>query len=311
MTLQNDLDEAGELLERALAQGRADDDQAGIALALAGQGITALFTGDFDLALRLLTTAGDLFRDSGHDDVLFLLIDVFRGVACLFKGDFAASVDHADRVERTGEERGELWVRSYGMLVGGLALWLAGDLDASLERLRRSLRIKRDLDDGLGMTLALEATAACISSHGEPTRAVRLLGAADRLREFTQTSWFGPALLREIHTGKAMEALGEERYRTAHEEGGRLPLADAIEDALGEAPSGGSGKSGGAQVGGPLTGRELEVASLVAEGLSNRAIAERLTIAKRTADSHVEHILAELGFSSRAQIATWITARST
>jgi DNA-binding NarL/FixJ family response regulator len=47
----------------------------------------------------------------------------------------------------------------------------------------------------------------------------------------------------------------------------------------------------------------------VAEGLSNRDIAERLTIAKRTADSHVEHILAKLGYSSRAQIAAWITAQ--
>ncbi|WP_262402878.1 helix-turn-helix domain-containing protein [Actinomadura sp. CNU-125] len=47
----------------------------------------------------------------------------------------------------------------------------------------------------------------------------------------------------------------------------------------------------------------------MAEGLSNRDIAERLTIAKRTADSHVEHILAKLGHTSRAQIAAWITAR--
>ncbi|MFI0369917.1 ATP-binding protein [Actinomadura sp. 1N219] len=311
-TLQNDLDEARELLDRALAQGRADDDRSGIALAHSGQGILALFTGDFDLALRLLTTADGLYRESGQDDVLVLLIDVFRGVAHLFKGDFAASVDHADRAVRAGAESGELWVRSYGMLVCGIALWLADDLDASLERLRTSLRIKRDLDDGLGITLALEAIAACLSSRGEPTRAIRLLGAADRLREFTQTSWFGPhhALLREIHTGKAMEALGEERYRTALEEGGRLPLTDAIEDALGETPSGAAASSSAAEAGGPLTSRELEVAALVAEGLSNRAIAERLTIAKRTADSHVEHILAKLGFSSRAQIATWITAQN-
>ncbi|TDD39954.1 LuxR family transcriptional regulator [Actinomadura sp. KC06] len=313
MTLQNDLDGARELLDRALAQGRADGDQSGIALAHAGEGIWALFTGDFDLALRLLTTADGLYRESGQDDVLFTLIDVFRGVAHLFKGDFAASVDHADRAVRAGEESGELWVRSYGMLVCGLALWLAEDLDASMERLRTSLRIKRDLDDGLGMTLALESIAACLSGQGEPTRAVRLLGAADRLREFTQTSWFGPhhALLREIHTGRALEALGEERYRTALEEGRRLPLTDAIEDALGGTPSGAAAPSAGAEGGGPLTGRELEVAALVAEGLSNRAIAERLTIAKRTADSHVEHILAKLGFSSRAQIATWITARKT
>jgi DNA-binding CsgD family transcriptional regulator len=56
-----------------------------------------------------------------------------------------------------------------------------------------------------------------------------------------------------------------------------------------------------------LTGRELEVADLVARGLSNREIARTLTIAERTATSHVEHVLNKLGFHSRSQIATWVT----
>ena len=55
-----------------------------------------------------------------------------------------------------------------------------------------------------------------------------------------------------------------------------------------------------------LTRREREIAELVAEGLSNRAIAARLVIAQRTAETHVENILAKLGFTSRAQIAAWL-----
>lgn len=55
----------------------------------------------------------------------------------------------------------------------------------------------------------------------------------------------------------------------------------------------------------PLTAREQEIAALVAEGLSNRAIAARLVISTRTVDGHVERILAKLGFSSRAQVAAW------
>ena len=55
-----------------------------------------------------------------------------------------------------------------------------------------------------------------------------------------------------------------------------------------------------------LTPRELEVAGLVAEGLSNKGIASRLVIAQRTAEAHVEHILEKLGFSSRTQIAAWV-----
>ncbi|WP_327100393.1 helix-turn-helix transcriptional regulator [Nocardia vinacea] len=56
----------------------------------------------------------------------------------------------------------------------------------------------------------------------------------------------------------------------------------------------------------PLTKRELEVAALVESGLSNREIAQRLVISKRTADGHIERILGKLGFTSRAQIAAWM-----
>jgi pimeloyl-ACP methyl ester carboxylesterase/DNA-binding CsgD family transcriptional regulator len=58
-----------------------------------------------------------------------------------------------------------------------------------------------------------------------------------------------------------------------------------------------------------LTGRELEVAALVAEGLTNHSIATRLSIAPRTAEAHVENIRRKLLVNSRAQIATWITER--
>ena len=56
-----------------------------------------------------------------------------------------------------------------------------------------------------------------------------------------------------------------------------------------------------------LTGRELEVAELIAAGLTNQAIASRLSIAPRTAESHVESIRRKLQVRSRAQIAAWVT----
>ena len=56
-----------------------------------------------------------------------------------------------------------------------------------------------------------------------------------------------------------------------------------------------------------LTGRELEVAGLVAEGLTNQAIARRLSVAPRTAEAHVESIRRKLDVRSRAQIAAWVT----
>ena len=59
-----------------------------------------------------------------------------------------------------------------------------------------------------------------------------------------------------------------------------------------------------------LTARQTEVAALVAEGLTNRQIADRLGISERSAESHLERIRLRLGFSSRAQVAVWYVAQS-
>jgi len=61
------------------------------------------------------------------------------------------------------------------------------------------------------------------------------------------------------------------------------------------------------QPGPRLTARELEVAELVAEGLTNHSIARRLSVAPRTAEAHVENIRRKLQVRSRAQIAAWVT----
>ena len=57
----------------------------------------------------------------------------------------------------------------------------------------------------------------------------------------------------------------------------------------------------------PLSPRELEVARLVARGLTNKQIGETLFVSERTAENHVQHILVKLGFSNRSQIAAWST----
>ena len=59
---------------------------------------------------------------------------------------------------------------------------------------------------------------------------------------------------------------------------------------------------------GPLSRRQVEVARLVAEGLSNHVIAQRLHLSSRTAENHVQHILNKLGFDTRSQIAAWFAA---
>jgi DNA-binding NarL/FixJ family response regulator len=58
-----------------------------------------------------------------------------------------------------------------------------------------------------------------------------------------------------------------------------------------------------------LTKRQREIALLVADGMTNREIAERMSLSVRTAESHVEQIRTKLGFHTRAQIAAWVTER--
>jgi non-specific serine/threonine protein kinase len=67
-----------------------------------------------------------------------------------------------------------------------------------------------------------------------------------------------------------------------------------------------SGTSRGSLEGGVrLTKREREIAALVADGLTNREIAEQLVMSQRTAEGHVAKILGKLGLSSREQVTAW------
>lgn len=58
----------------------------------------------------------------------------------------------------------------------------------------------------------------------------------------------------------------------------------------------------------PLTSRQTEIASMVARGMSNRQIAERLVVSVRTVESHVERSLVRLGFHTRTELASWYVA---
>jgi non-specific serine/threonine protein kinase len=93
-------------------------------------------------------------------------------------------------------------------------------------------------------------------------------------------------------------------YETAFRDGGELTLDEAVAYALGHRTTAGHHASP-VEDEPRLTRREREVTELVAQGLGNRQIADRLVISQRTVESHVENVLTKLGFRSRNQIAMW------
>src|SRR6185437_182936 len=116
--------------------------------------------------------------------------------------------------------------------------------------------------------------------------------------------------LREVPADPAADAGAEPGgLQKAAGAAGVAGVAGAAIGAGGGAGAGaGAGAAGGQQCQ-PLTARELEVAQLVAAGLTNRQIAERLVLAPKTVSAHIEHMLEKLHAGRRTEIAAWYVTR--
>jgi DNA-binding NarL/FixJ family response regulator len=165
----------------------------------------------------------------------------------------------------------------------------------------------------MGTAYAVEALGWLAARHEHYERAAWLLGGADQLWARTGRRLSGITRMEE-HREQAVQAtrqsLGERRYGAAYAHGAALGFDTLVRDAA-EVP-GDPAARGGDPGAGPsalpgqavalLTRREREIAELVASGLSNREIASRLFISKRTVDAHVDHIFGKLELSSRVQL---------
>jgi non-specific serine/threonine protein kinase len=160
-------------------------------------------------------------------------------------------------------------------------------------------------DDPFSAARCLEALAWIAADRHREERAAVLIGAAETVQ---RSMGAGPIMFPNLQVhhdnceNQCRRALGMKGYDAAYRTGTGLHFEAAIAVALDE-------KTPTARTDAPtvLTRREHEVANLVAQGLTNKAIAERLVISHRTAQGHVEHILAKLGFTSRTQIAAWVS----
>jgi len=271
------------------------------------QALLAMMTGDVTSAVRGFEQAIDEHRTHG-DRFEELTARYMLAVALVFDGRAHEAAELGSGTVALCEQYGDRTARAYAIWATGLAHWQLGQLDEAEHSAMSVLRLQRRLSDGICVALTTHLLACIAHDRRHRERAATLSQAARRVWRSLGTSLdaFGPQLaeLIESHTptGRTSPAMDLS--------GGRLPFTDldgVIALGLGaeRTPTAATRISATQN----LTKRELEVAALVEDGLSNREIAQRLIIAKRTADGHVERILAKLGFTSRAQIAAWMARR--
>ncbi|MFD6416329.1 ATP-binding protein [Streptomyces sp. NPDC060194] len=205
---------------------------------------------------------------------------------------------------------GEQYFRAVAKVAIGFTRFGQGELAECRRVAREVLADCHEIGDSFGTGTALELLSWLDATEDAHTDAAVVMGAASAvLRGNCALLCNDPILLvvREAMQTQTRDALGAQEFARRWERGEALGRDRAVRFALGE-----SAVLGGPAADGPslaaLTRREREVADLVKEGLSNRAIAERLVISKRTVDAHVEHILAKLGFGSRGEIAALVRA---
>ncbi|WP_227983265.1 ATP-binding protein [Nocardia spumae] len=278
------------------------------ALATDAAGNLHLGTGDGDPAriVALLADAVDIYESAG-DVTLQLDVMISLGWVCALQGDTAQALGYLDEVLAITASAGETMFHSWGSWAAGFAVWRNNEPERAAELLRRGLRAARTAADPLVAAGCLEMLAWIAAEQHNPRRAAVLMGAADSLGRAVGGS---PFMFQELRSyrekcaSSSRAALGVRAFDTAGADGAAMSFDTAVGFALGEPAEATEPRSGG-----DLTKRERQVADLVAQGLTNKAIATRLVISPRTAEGHVEHILAKLGFSSRAQIAAWATAQ--
>ncbi|HET7762355.1 MAG TPA: LuxR C-terminal-related transcriptional regulator [Phycicoccus sp.] len=282
----------------------------------------AVEEGDLSRTWTALGMVGDARADLGdldgaraaYEEALSLLPPVGAEAARAFylanTGDFA--LRSGDLAE--AEDRLE---RALAVFEAGPRMWFAGRVlvqQGEVARRRGDLaRAERLVIDGLRRLAVYGAVVEAVPSLEELGRveadlgqrelATLVLGAASALRDEVALA-ATPGAKEELETllGRLRDELGEARFPAAWAMGRATGLDEAVRAAAERVVPRGEVTAARST----LTPREWQVAELVSQGLTNRAVAERLGMAPGTARIHVERILAKLGLTSRVQVATWV-----
>ena len=324
------------LLNEGAAIFREIDDGHGLSRALSHIGFLEYLEDRQELACAIYREGLELARASGDLTSIGEFLDNL--------GRTSQAAGDLDGAARTYQEAVAIW-RGTGqgnwlaMTLNNLGSVhaLRGDVGAARAHLEESLSLSQRLGNRRRLAFTLAAAATLAAVDGQPERAVRLDAAAAVTAAELGFSLVQPAYAPHIpHLERARRALGPAAAASATATGQMTPLAQAVDETLAwlaeperfaevdprpiREPFSLSGpESASPVVSAPtvvattapasrcaeLSRRELEVAALIARGMTNRQIANELVITEGTAANHVKHILARLTLRSRVQIATW------
>jgi len=304
--LQGDPAAARPWIARAVATARESHQLAQLSESLSIAATAEDANGDFAAASRHLDEA-EAMTAALNDYPATIELVLARVIHAIFKGDMDRASAMSSEGVRLSREAGDLFQLETMLRLLGMVAMMAGDLDASKLRSVEALRIAQQIDHRIAQYYSLATLGWHAASSGQPRLGAQLLGAAETVATGAGAIIYGPSVpLLAAAKESAVAALGASKFEAEFKTGKRLSREAALRLALGQSDQ--------AEVAtesieaGPLAKREIEVARLVAEGLSNKQIGARLFISDPTVATHIRNIMNKLGVNSRAQIASWITS---
>jgi non-specific serine/threonine protein kinase len=306
---QGDNDAARAMLVESLALARKGEDWGGIADTLTQLGHVAFAEDDYDGAIshyeESLRIRRDIREQRGMAISLYSL-----GVVARAQGDVGRAqslLGEAMELFRAVQDQFMVAATS-GQLVD--AAFDLGDLPRARSLLVECLDALQTLGASFGVARCLERWAALASAQGRLTAAIRLAGAASALRSARgEPLASAESAQLERMLQPARSTLPPEVAKQEWALGRAMTMTEAIRFALDLATETQSTPAASpppeVDPDFPLTGRQREVAALVARGLTNQEIANALVISARTAETHVQNILTKLDLASRSQLAVW------
>jgi predicted ATPase/DNA-binding CsgD family transcriptional regulator len=303
---QNDYEACAALAEESLRIGTAARDVEVVSWALRLSSVSRFRDGDLAGAMERAESALSLARLM-HLDQAGLIAHVTLCPYLIAAGEIDRAIELGERGLTLSEARGESYCRGYQLDYLARAHWLRGDREKAEALARQAAVCKHAIDDRNGLSMVIETLAWMSAERGGHEQAAILLGCAQRVRDSSSLTLI--ELYREQHeqsVSTATRGLGQKAFDTAFARGRAMTVEVGVafvEEQEGPArPT----RPGRAAPDTELTCRQLEVARLVAEDLTNRQIAARLFLSERTVETHITNILNKLGLSSRIQISRWV-----